>query len=193
MKKCAICGKEYDVSLDDLLRQFTPNENVPNQCFECMELIADISDERMRNGQPILHGFAEARAAVNEYKKTNAMFWFKKANRLDKSAAEIKKSITFAFKKSSKLEYLSLLNEAVINYQQGLSIKPDYVDALNNLGLDLCDLDRPADGLLHLDRGISLAPDDPDLWTNKALCLTKLGRREEAVRCWAKAASLKKR
>jgi hypothetical protein len=71
MKKCEICGKKFEgPSLIDLMLEKDPN--FPVMCDECMEINAEIFDERMRKGQPLPRGLGEARAAIIEYKKRKA-------------------------------------------------------------------------------------------------------------------------
>jgi len=61
------------------------------------------------------------------------------------------------------------LDEAVAEYRAALALDPDYVDAHNNLGATLKDMERLDEAEACLAAAVSRAPDSPDLHWNLAL------------------------
>ena len=98
-------------------------------------------------------------------------------------------------------EALHLLG--VISYQGGkngiavdlitkaLAIKPDYVDAHNNLGNALKDLGRHEEAATHCQKTINLKPDFAEAHYNLGVALQSLGKPEDAVAAYHKALGLK--
>ena len=81
------------------------------------------------------------------------------------------------------LKDLGNLNEAIDAYSKAISIKPDFVDAYNNLGLSFQNLGKLKDAITAYSRAISLRPAHADAWNNvffslRALKLQKLSYKE---------------
>ncbi len=67
-------------------------------------------------------------------------------------------------------------------YRQALAVKPDAVEALNNLGTTLQAAGQPEAALALLDNALALAPGHGDLHYNRALLLLLVGRWAEGWR-----------
>ena len=76
------------------------------------------------------------------------------------------------------------LPRAVRCYQRALTLGGDDHRVLSNLGVDLAELGRPADGMPYVERACALAPDDPVDWNNLAVLAAQLedyGKAAEAM------------
>lgn len=69
---------------------------------------------------------------------------------------------------------------AVRTYERVLRIKPDFVEAMNNLGLDLKNLGRLRDALAYFEKALHLQPSFFDAKLNKATVLLALHEDQEA-------------
>ena len=65
-----------------------------------------------------------------------------------------------------------------------VELAPDYVEAWNNLGILLGEMDRPDEAISAYRRALSLAPDYPDALYNLAETLVARGELGEARRLW---------
>jgi predicted O-linked N-acetylglucosamine transferase (SPINDLY family) len=63
------------------------------------------------------------------------------------------------------------LVEAVDVYRQAIALRPDYVDAINNLGNAMKDLGRIEDALAAYDQALATRPDDPKTNSNRLFVL----------------------
>jgi hypothetical protein len=70
---------------------------------------------------------------------------------------------------------LGRYEEAVASYRQALALKPDHVDAHNNLGLSLRDLNRHEEALPCFEIAQAIKPDHVDAHVNEALVRLALG------------------
>ncbi len=75
-------------------------------------------------------------------------------------------------------------------YDKALKIKPDYIDAWNNKGNVLGDLDEPEEAIKCYDKAIELDPNYAGVWYNKGLALGDLDEPEEAIKHFDKAIEL---
>ena len=83
-----------------------------------------------------------------------------------------------------------LRNDAIECYEKVLSLKPNDMQALDNLGLELRCL-KDYDGALKcFDKSISLDPNQHVPWAAKSEVFKELGRGEEAEQSLAKAKAL---
>jgi tetratricopeptide (TPR) repeat protein len=90
-------------------------------------------------------------------------------------------------------------NAAIAAYDQALSLKPDYHQALNNKGVALSALGRKEEAIAAYDQALSLKPDyhqalyndKHKALNNKGVALDDLGRKEEAIAAYDQALSLK--
>ncbi len=74
----------------------------------------------------------------------------------------------------------------VAGFYEALKHRPDYPDALNNLGLLLTEMSRPAEALVLLQQALRLRPDFTEARNNLGLALADLGRFDEAIACYEK-------
>ncbi len=80
--------------------------------------------------------------------------------------------------------------EAVESFNHALSIKPDYLEALWNLGNLYQRLGDEANCVALCERAVSLSPDNADALTNLGNALVYFGRDEEALPSYVKARKL---
>jgi tetratricopeptide (TPR) repeat protein len=71
--------------------------------------------------------------------------------------------------------------EAIIEYEQAVRIKPDYVEAQYNLGLTLLEGGRAPEALEHFQQAIRIKPDFADAHLNLGVALEQLGRNADAI------------
>lgn len=82
------------------------------------------------------------------------------------------------------------LPEAIRHFEEALALKPDYAEALNNLGLALTQTKRPREALPYLERSIALKPGVYQTHNNLGIALASSGRAEEALAAFTEAARL---
>ena len=82
------------------------------------------------------------------------------------------------------------LQEAETVYRQILDIKPDFAEALNNLGNVLRELGRPDDAVATYLKVLTLKPDYAEANYNLGNVLREMGRLDEAVASYEKAIAL---
>jgi Flp pilus assembly protein TadD len=70
--------------------------------------------------------------------------------------------------------------EAVDHYRHALRLQPTNADVLNNLGLALTELGRPAEAIVPLQQAVRLRPTSVEALNNLGLALTDVGRLSEA-------------
>jgi len=83
------------------------------------------------------------------------------------------------------------LNEAMGHFEQALRLKPDYPEALNNLGVALDQVGRPQEAISHYEQALRLRPYYADPYYNLGIALARSGRAREAVACYEQALRLK--
>jgi Flp pilus assembly protein TadD len=81
--------------------------------------------------------------------------------------------------------------EAAECYRRALRVKPDDVDALNNLGASLADLGRLADAVVCYQEAIRLRPNHAEAYYNLGNALRIAGRFDEAIAVYAQALRLR--
>ena len=89
------------------------------------------------------------------------------------------------------LQSLKRLDEAVASYDRALALKPDFAEALNNLGTTLQALARFDEALESYDRALALGPDYPAALNNRGNTLRQLARFDEALDSYDRALALK--
>lgn len=82
------------------------------------------------------------------------------------------------------------LAEAIAHFEKAIALKPDYAEALNNLGLALTQSGRPRDALPHLQASLRLKPAVYQAHNNFGIALAGCGRAEEALDAFAEASRL---
>ncbi len=61
-------------------------------------------------------------------------------------------------------------------------MKPDYVDAHNNLGVMLASLGRTQEAISHFDASLRIDPNSPDAHVNLGIALSNMpGRTSDAI------------
>ncbi len=78
--------------------------------------------------------------------------------------------------------------EAELEYREALRLDPKYVDAHGNYGFLLFDLEKHEGALNHFNSALEIEA-IPDSYAGKAICLSKLGRQEEALSTYKTAVS----
>jgi len=80
--------------------------------------------------------------------------------------------------------------EAIRHFEAALALKPDYAEALNNLGLALSQNGRPREALPYLQKSLQLKPDAHQTHNNLGIALAGAGRLEESLQAFTEAARL---
>jgi tetratricopeptide (TPR) repeat protein len=80
--------------------------------------------------------------------------------------------------------------EALVCFDQVISLQEDFAGAWNNKGVTLTHLHRYEEALEAHDKAISLEGGNPDYWDGKGVALAELGRLKEALACFEQAISL---
>lgn len=80
--------------------------------------------------------------------------------------------------------------EALDCFERAVALRPDYPEALNNLGLTLAWLGRAAEGVRPLERSVRLQPAAAEAHNNLGIALAGSGRAAEALRAFRMAAAL---
>jgi len=83
------------------------------------------------------------------------------------------------------------LEEAILNYRQALSIKPDFAEACNNLGSALKEHGDLEAAIESFRRSIALKPNFAETHSNLGNALKDQGQLEEAIACYGQALLLK--
>jgi len=83
------------------------------------------------------------------------------------------------------------VEEAVARYKHLLVLKPDHVEAHNNLGVALSTLARIDDAVAHYERALVLKPDYAEAYHNLGVALSTLGKIDDAVTHYERALVLK--
>jgi predicted O-linked N-acetylglucosamine transferase (SPINDLY family) len=81
-------------------------------------------------------------------------------------------------------------DQAIAHYERALSLKPDYLEAHNNLGLALAAQGRIDQAITHYERALSLNPDYAKAHNNLGLALAAQGRIDQAITHYERALSL---
>ena len=77
--------------------------------------------------------------------------------------------------------------DAVASHRRAVELKPDFVEAQNNLGAVLNDLGKPEEAAVSCRRALALAPDLAVAHNNLGNALRAQNRREEALACYRRA------
>jgi len=83
------------------------------------------------------------------------------------------------------------IGDAVAQYERALALKPDHVDAHNNLGAALAALGRIDDAVKHYERAIAIKPDYAEAHNNLGATLAALGRIDDALKHYERAFAIK--
>ena len=80
--------------------------------------------------------------------------------------------------------------EALEAYDLALTLRPGYVEVLNNRGLALARLGRHSDAMADYDAALALRPQYARAWNNRGLALASLRRHTDAVESFLRALDL---
>ena len=83
------------------------------------------------------------------------------------------------------------LPEAELHYRQALTLKPDFAEAHNNLGVALRAQDKLEEAAASYRKAVSLKPDYAEAYNNLGVVLRKQGKLDEAVASYRKAIACK--
>ena len=83
------------------------------------------------------------------------------------------------------------MDSAVAGYAETLRLKPDFADALNNMGVALRAQGKFEAAVACYKRSLALRPNNPGAWSNMGNALREVGRLEEACVAHRKAVELK--
>jgi tetratricopeptide (TPR) repeat protein len=87
--------------------------------------------------------------------------------------------------------FLNFTADAITCYQQAIRLKPDYVDAWNNLGAIYRESGLTIDAINSIQQAIKLKPDDADAWYNLGVVYNDSGRIADAITAYQQAIKLK--
>jgi tetratricopeptide (TPR) repeat protein len=88
------------------------------------------------------------------------------------------------------LQIVHRLDEALVDYDRALSLKPNYFDASNNRGMALRQLGRSDEALTCYDTAITLRPNSAAAFNGRGLVLRDMNRLEEALASYDQALAL---
>jgi len=89
------------------------------------------------------------------------------------------------------LRSLKQTDEAVIAYEEAITISPDYADAHNNLGNVFKDSGRIDEAFSCYKKALSIKPDYAEAHSNMGSLYNDLGQLDEAIDCYKKALSIR--
>src|SRR6266508_2182105 len=82
-------------------------------------------------------------------------------------------------------------DEALVNFDQAVSLQSEFTDAHENRGNLLSEFGRLAEAIESYDRALALRPDSVNAWRNRGIALHELGRHADAVASFDCALALK--
>lgn len=85
---------------------------------------------------------------------------------------------------------LGAFDQAVLDYENALRLRPGWPDAINNLAITLEECGRYDEAIRHLTIGLKQHPRDVDLWNELGSCLCSAQRSEEALQAFRKACEI---
>jgi hypothetical protein len=88
------------------------------------------------------------------------------------------------------LSDLGRSQEALVNLDRAVALRPQYAEAFNNRGIVLGDLERHAEALACVERALALKPDYAEAHYNRGNTLRDLHRHADAVQSFERAIAL---
>ena len=85
----------------------------------------------------------------------------------------------------------SQYQQAIDCYRQALEQKPDFIDALINMGLSLVQIDRPEDAIQCYRKALGINPNLPDAQFYLGNAFKTLGQYQQAIEHYQQALLLK--
>jgi lipoprotein NlpI len=95
------------------------------------------------------------------------------------------------FAKAAEDHKQGRMDAAVATYTEVLRLKPDFSDALNNLGVALRAQGKFEAAVSCYKRSLAIRPDNPGAWSNMGNALREVGRLAEAYEAHKKSVELK--
>lgn len=80
--------------------------------------------------------------------------------------------------------------EAIAAYQRALALRPDFVEAINNLGFALRNIGKASEAIVVLRRALALRPDHIDALINLGLCLAEADELDEGASLFRRVLAL---
>jgi tetratricopeptide (TPR) repeat protein len=85
------------------------------------------------------------------------------------------------------------LPEAIAAYRQAIAIKPDFFEALNNLGIALRDFGQLDEAIAAHQSAVALEPQNPRAWNNLGVALSAKEEPADAILAYRRAIDLRPR
>ena len=83
------------------------------------------------------------------------------------------------------------LDQAILCYEEAVKLKPDYVDAHNNMGVYLKEIGEINKAVISYQKAIKLKPDYAMAHNNLGICFYDLAQPKQAALCYKRAIKLK--
>ncbi len=83
------------------------------------------------------------------------------------------------------------VDEAIIQFQRALAIKPDFADAHNNLGIALFQERQVDEAIIQFQKALAISPDNAEAHNNLGNALRQKGQVDEAIIQFQKALAIK--
>ena len=83
------------------------------------------------------------------------------------------------------------IDEAMSCYRKAIALKPDYVDAYNNMGSLLTDQNKLEEAIVYFREALTFRHDSAEIYYNLGLALKRNDELNEAIGCYQKALRLK--
>ncbi len=77
--------------------------------------------------------------------------------------------------------------DAIVEYDESLGLRPVYPEAFNNKGIALEKTGKTEQAINYYEKALQLRPDHTDSWANLGLLLYKLGRYDESAHAYEQA------
>ena len=95
------------------------------------------------------------------------------------------------FDRANELQLQGRLEEAIASYRRAIDLRPDYAEALNNLGIALRTTGNRAEATDCLVRAVSIQPRYADALNNLAIALREAGRLDDSIDACQRALAAK--
>lgn len=82
-------------------------------------------------------------------------------------------------------------HKAIQTYERVLRLNPQFIEAYNNLALDLAYLGQHESAVSHFDKALAIHPDFAEGLINKGCSLNELGLTKKAIACFEQALKLR--
>jgi tetratricopeptide (TPR) repeat protein len=94
------------------------------------------------------------------------------------------------FVRANLLRKVKHLDLAMAAYKEVLKLKPDFIEAILNIGLLHADNGSLEESMTYFDRALSIRPDMYECYVNKGALFERMGKFEDAYQCFKKALSI---